>query len=87
MDVPDPNLKDSRFFIANLPNSELSRKLQASTEIKQLRCMFITSENNQECDEETIRKTKAMAFSREGEKQQPLRCVGPAPSAELTRLV
>lgn len=87
MDVPDPNLKDSRFFIANLHNFKLSNKLQIYIEIKQLRHTFITSEDNQQCDEETTRKTKAMAFSREAEEQSPLRCVGPAPSAELTRLV
>lgn len=87
MDVLDPNLKD-RFFVANLHNCKLSNKLQIYPEIKQLiKHIFITSENNQECDEETIRKTKAMAFSKEGEEQSPLRHVGPAPSAELTRLV
>lgn len=87
MDVPDPNLKDSRFFIANSHTGKLSNKLQIYIEIRQFRCMFITSENNQQCDEETIRKTKAMAFSKEGEEQSRLRHVGPASSAELTRLV
>lgn len=47
----------------------------------------MTFENNQDGDEETTRKTKSMALSKEGEEQPPLRSLGPAPPAELTRLV
>lgn len=44
--VSDPNLKDSRLFIANSHNCKLSNKLQIYIETKQLRHTFITSENS-----------------------------------------
>lgn len=44
----------------------------------------MTFENDQQGDEETARKTKATAVSKEGEEQPPPRSLGPAPSAEPT---